>query len=118
MKQNSKNWMCYNLCTAVCFDIMYFCFYHLFTGHGIHKTTVEKGGEIGEDDTEEYFRQEGQLGDCVVNTNGSLCSELLLSFLLSTAVNENAHIGIFMDMCRTEDKVPYIIFELNNNSKK
>ena len=116
MKQNSKNWMCFNLCTAVCFDIMYFWSYYFSIGHGIHQTTVEKGGDFGEDDTGEYFHQEGQLGDCVVNTNGELCSELMLSFMLSTAVNEDAHIGIFMDMCRTENKVLYIkCIELNNN---
>jgi len=82
----------------------------IYSGHGIHQTTVEKGKEFGEDETnaEEYFKQKGHIGDCIVNTNGTFCSELMLSLLLSSAVNQQALIGLFFDMCRTETKKMFV----------
>ena len=76
----------------------------MIVGHGIHKTAVEQGEFFGDDDNEKYYRQKGHIGDCIVNTDGSPCSELVLARLFATAVKEDATIHMFMDMCRTEDK--------------
>ena len=88
-------------------------------GHGIYNTTAELGEFLGEDDDETTFMQKGHIGDCIVNTDGTKCSELCLEVLLARAVNENALISMFFDMCRTENKVKnslrHTIFILKNS---
>lgn len=76
-----------------------------FTGHGIHKTLAEKGTPVTENTEEAQYNQEGEYGDCIVNTDGSLCSELVVSMVIASSLKKDAKICLFLDMCRTEGKV-------------
>ena len=76
-----------------------------FSGHGIHKATAEKGLFAKGNEKETEFDQEGELGDCLVGTDGKLCEELLLSWQISECLKEDASMCFFYDMCRNEGKV-------------
>merc|ERR1719369_986812 len=76
-----------------------------YSGHGIHKTDVEKGLFLGEDVTnaETTYRTKGELGDCLVNTDGTYCEELRLSTVVAKEMKEDASICLMYDMCRVEE---------------
>ena len=74
-------------------------------GHGIHKICVELGELEVEEDGKLYYGQKGHLGDCIVNVDGTLCSEMCITMLIATKMNKTARMSMFFDMCRTEDKV-------------
>ena len=81
----------------------------VYTGHGIHKTMVEKGKQAAENDEEADYKQRGKLGDCLVNTDGSVCSELELALSIAQELSENTRICLFYDMCRSQSKVCILI---------
>ena len=88
-------------------------FQFFYSGHGIHKTSAEKGIFQGETQKmtkagtmkETNYGQEGELGDCLVNTNSTLCEELYLSLMIANELKEDASMCFFYDMCRDERKV-------------
>ena len=71
---------------------------------------MEKGSDLAEDEDEEYFNQEGHHGDCIVNVDGTVCSELMLSFYFAGVVKQDALICLFFDMCRTEQNKVFLVF--------
>ena len=77
----------------------------VYSGHGIHKTMAEKGKPNAMNDEEAEYKQRGKLGDCLVNTDGSECSELELALNIAEALSENTRICLFYDMCRSQSKV-------------
>ena len=79
----------------------------VYSGHGIHKTSAEKGADGGEDVTkgEIHYQQKGELGDCLVGTKGTLAGELFLSWQVSEELKNDASMCFFYDMCRNEEKV-------------
>ena len=76
-----------------------------FSGHGLHKTTAEKGIRRNYNSEKADYGQEGELGDCLVNSDGTYCEELLLSSSVSKELGENAKLCFLYDMCRNETKV-------------
>ena len=81
-------------------------------GHGFYnaavKATKDEKEEGEEEFEEENYNEDGQHGDCVLNTDdeGSPCSVLLLTFLLSGALKKKDAVSCYLwDMCRTEGKV-------------
>mgnify|MGYP001223969665 CR=1 FL=1 len=54
-----------------------------------------------EEESEEGF----DFGDCLVNTNGTVCSELFLALNIAQALSKNTKICLVYDMCRTQTKV-------------
>ena len=81
----------------------------VYTGHGMHKTMVEKGKQAAENDEEADYKQRGKLGDCLVNTDGSVCSELELARSIAQELSENTRTCLFCDMCRSQSKVCILI---------
>ena len=79
----------------------------VYSGHGIHKISAEKGNSRGAHITknETYYNQKGELGDCMVGTEGTLCEELFLSWQVSEELKKDASMCFFYDMCRNEEKV-------------
>ena len=77
----------------------------VYSGHGVHKTSAEKGKFQTETENKTNFGQRGELGDCLVNTDGTLCEELLLSWEIARELKGDALMGFFYDMCRSEKKV-------------
>ena len=76
-----------------------------FSGHGVFKSTAEKGEfYTGDLQKENNYRQKGEYGDCLVNTNGSLCEELSLAYMVSDLLGNHVKICMFYDMCRSERK--------------
>jgi len=76
----------------------------LACGHGTHRTLVEKGKLPDESEEEANFDPRGQLGDCMVNTAGSLCSELELSYWVAKELKKDTKMVFFFDMCRNMDR--------------
>lgn len=87
-------------------------------GHGFHKAAVKAfkdEEEEGVEESEEYkeYKEDGQHGDCVLNTDaeGSPCSVLLLTFMLSSALKKKDAVSCYLwDMCRTEEAKVVIQF--------
>ena len=77
----------------------------VYSGHGVHKTSAEKGKFQTETENKTNYGQSGELGDCLVNTDGTLCEELLLSWEIARELKGDALMGFFYDMCRSEKKV-------------
>ena len=81
----------------------------VYSGHGIHKISVEKGISRGairtQGKNENYYNQKGELGDCMVGTKGTLFEELFLSWQVSEELKKDASMCFFYDMCRNEEKV-------------
>ena len=75
-----------------------------FSGHGVFKSTAEKGMLYTGNKEKADYKQEGEYGDCLVNSDGSLCEELLLAYQVSDVLNKDAQICMFYDMCRSEQK--------------
>jgi len=71
-------------------------FQFIYMGHGIHKVMAEKH--------EKSNRQINELGDCLVNVDGSLCSELELSLSIAQELPESTTMCFLYDMCRVETR--------------
>ena len=76
----------------------------VYSGHGVHKAMVQKGRETAENDKEIEFKQKGKFGDCLVNTDGTFCSELELALKIANELSEKTRICLFYDMCRNQSK--------------
>ena len=77
----------------------------VYCGHGIHKTAAEKGNRANENEKEADFNHVGEFGDCLVNVDGSLCSELSLALGIAQGLSENTRMCLFYDMCRAQGRV-------------
>ena len=73
-----------------------------YSGHGVHKSTAEKGMLYSGDNKKADYRQEGEHGDCLVNCDGTLCEELLLSYQISDVFKKETELSFFYDMCRRD----------------
>jgi len=71
-------------------------FQFIYMGHGIHKIMAEKH--------ERGNHHINELGDCLVNVDGSLCSELRLSLSIAQELPENTTMCFLYDMCRVETR--------------
>jgi hypothetical protein len=85
-----------------------------FSGHGIHKTTAEKGIRGNWNSEKVEYGQEGEIGDCLVNSDGTYCEELMLSSCVSNELGKNTKICFLYDMCRDETKVSTILQDIFN----
>ena len=73
-----------------------------YSGHGVHKSTAEKGMFYTGNNEKADYRQEGEHGDCLVNCDGTLCEELLLSYQISELFKKGTELSFFYDMCRRD----------------
>jgi len=71
-------------------------FQFIYMGHGIHKIMAEKH--------ERGNHHINELGDCLVNVDGSLCSELELSLSIAQELPESTTMCFLYDMCRVETR--------------
>eukprot|EP00092_Neocalanus_flemingeri_P075701 GFUD01093827.1.p1 GENE.GFUD01093827.1~~GFUD01093827.1.p1 ORF type:complete len:670 (+),score=186.86 GFUD01093827.1:170-2011(+) len=83
----------------------------VYSGHGFHQYRVEKSSflEVEKElkdktTTEKHFEQEGDGEDCLVNTDGTLCEELFLSWQIAAEMMEDTTICLFYNMCRNESR--------------
>ena len=63
---------------------------------------------------EKSNHQINEIGDCLVNVDGSPCSELRLSLSIAQELPENTTMCFLYDMCRVETRVRGDIRYINN----
>jgi len=68
----------------------------LYLGHGCHKNIIYKH--------EGSYLQKGQLGDCLVNVDGTFCAELELALCIGQNLAEKTKICLMYDMCREQTR--------------
>ena len=74
-------------------DILQF----VFMGHGLHKKFVQKHKMSN--------YQEGEIGDCLVGVDGTLCGELELALNIARGVSDRTKMCMIYDMCRVQTRV-------------
>jgi len=97
----------FKICTRDAFQFIYM-------GHGIHKIMAEKH--------ERGNNQVNDIGDCLVNVDGSPCSELRLSLSIAEELPENTNMCFLYDMCRVEtrrqEEVERVMITINTSELK
>jgi len=70
----------------------------VYMGHGLHKKFVQKHKKSN--------YQEGEIGDCLVGVDGTLCGELELALNIARGVSDRTKMCMIYDMCRVQTRDP------------